>query len=332
MPKGRRLWTMMVLILVGAACSPNPRVRYIHEPIRDEAGLIKFHLAQTNVTLGLPAPASGDAKQTGVAMGLETLSIKTPEDVLGRLVIRASPAPGPHIYGIVPRDNLWLKTRLSATYFADTRLLKSAGTVVEDDRVKVISAVAGVARALIGLGIGPFTTPPKEGQLRVPVVIDVQKAIEQSKADWLPLPMNVGWWYRITATQPDKDPGLRDTLPREEFFAKYRNDGGATTHVLPLSACRIGDVHLHHHDGKPAASDEEGAARFTFVFADSRYVQTRALPPKGTITMHPVCGADTLSEKADTASGWALLEEFVKQVQSVKDAQDKTKKDQKPGG
>ena len=56
-------------------------------------------------------------------------------------------------------------------------------------------------------------------------------------------------------------------------------------------------------------------------------IQGMNYPPKGTITMHTICGADIKREKDESSSALDLLAEVFKQAEAIKKAYDDNKDD-----
>jgi hypothetical protein len=231
---------------------------------------------------------------------------------------------------------------LSVKYFETTdtpHLVQEIGSEVQDDRIKMVSAiggVAGVARSFTLAGEEPGGGQPvqplveKKDSLEVTLTLPVTiNAYSARDGHWRPLPRNQGWWYKLvlSGTSPDKNlapsaPPWNSSIQTDAFFKKYALDSGDSTAAFPFSACRRASLHLKHNASAAGPGmDVSDDVTFDLMVADPDYIETLALPPKGKIKMHTVCGADLLTESATVINAWGILEEMMKQVKAVKDQQ-----------
>jgi hypothetical protein len=297
-----------------------------------------------------------------------------------------------NVYAIVPQSQwLWtVETKLSVTYFDNTRLIKTLGTQVEDHRIKVIQAIGAIAKSALLMF--------QNDTIKIPVAID---AIP-TQATWEALPSNPGWFYLVTLKNAKEEP---DAVPRKKYFDNYEDwffSFFSSTRTLPTSSCReayleIGRLNQIPPPRQPNQTDaqyeealwrhfrippkevnqtdeqyadivrealrglltipkpEKDPAKRTnetdeqykdrvkqktrndleqairnnlhhtmkwpIVLADYRFLRTYALPDKGSISMHTLCGADITTEKADATTSFEVLAEIVKQAKDIKDSQ-----------
>ena len=69
--------------------------------------------------------------------------------------------------------------------------------------------------------------------------------------------------------------------------------------------------------------EREGNHLYAVQLANPNYVRTVRMPDAGTVLTHTVCGADTTTEASNTATGYELISELMKQARAVYDAQKK---------
>lgn len=311
-----RLAPLAVLLLAG--CAAAPKVTYWTDPVADADGRIKFYLASTDVTLA----ASEPAKKPAAAFGRVTL--KLDGDLPGKVKAVATPAEHrAHLYALVPRGDAGVKARLAVAYRADadtSKLIHKLSVDTVDERKKMLSLLGSVGVALAAGGLlavpSPRDMPPLE--LNLPVTVNSGIAAD---GQWRLLPNNRGWAYRF-ADQEEKDLLRAASLKAEDFFRRFDHEKGDSTTAFPLSACRRAVLQLRFGGKEPLTSKAEPQLGFNVVVADPRYVDALALPFKGTVQTHELCGADYSADASASAlSDWEVMAELLAQVKAVKDAQ-----------
>ncbi len=309
-------WIIVCSLLAIPACSSVPSVKYVAQPKADDKGLIKFYLPSTDITISKVLPADTREAQKSVSLS-DGSDITFGSDIdIGPTLERDAKVvltPKEHretMYAVVP-DSSWVgtvRTNLKVSYFdtADTsHLIKIIGSEVQDDRTKIIAAIGAVAVA--AATVAAFDS--KAIVIRLPVVVDSYAAKD---GEWKALPNNPLWFYRL-----DVSIDVGATLESKAYFEKF---GKETTSTFPISACRRATLHLKRHpDNTQLDKTIQGDARFELMFADPDRVDTLAFPEKGSISLHAVCGADLITEKADIHTAWDLVEALMNQVKTVKD-------------
>jgi len=312
----RTALTILVLFQLGG-CLSTPEIRYITSPKEDYSGLVKFYLSSTSLILSGAVPSASQAvgrdglttnHQVTFASDVE-IGIRLEDQVKLTLVPREHRGT---LYGAVPVSS-WLgalRTHLKATYFdtADTsHLLKSIGSSVQDDRMKIVSAIGAAAGSVPF--IPPFDNQRKVIILKLPIVLDSYIA---KKGEWLPLPRNSGWFYKFE-TSSDLGAAVR-TL---DYFTKYSEQGSSTA-TFPTAACRRATLHIKYDiDGRKPDLQADGDGKFGVLFADPDYVDTLQLPEHGSLNFHAICGADVVAERTETHTAWDVIEAVMNQVKTI---------------
>lgn len=316
------LWRLGFLlpIALASACVSTPHVQYvkIEAPKEENRGVPQFRLAGSRVSLGLAAPGDG-AKKSAAPSPTASGPFKTTQELLAaKPAVLVTPAEAGSIYGIVPKPSIFSDIALSVSYFDNTRLVKSIGAPVTDNTLKVISSVGGVLTVLApflfaDIQLLPDATP----ELSLPVVLDFadEKKLEEALSDTgAAIPGATAWWYRLHEAMPDR------TAEDTSAFFKSK-----TVESFPYSACLNGILELWTGSDPSRRFKTGGVAAFPVTIADPRHVRTTALPAKGSIVMHTVCGADVKAENADIASTFDVLQALAKQADGIYKAATKKK-------
>jgi hypothetical protein len=314
----------------------HPKVTYETNPTEDYDGHIKFRLAATRLVIGERIADPTDAKKTTVKINeMKTVNVSQAS------ILQVPREYEGSVYSIIPQSQwLWtVETKLSVTYFDNTRLVQKLGTQVEDHRIQAIQAAGTIAKAII---IGFIAAPPARDEIQIPVAIDADPA----QNTWQELPSNPGWVYLVSSKNPNPEP---DAVKRDEYFQKYedrRFSLFSSTRTLPTSSCREAKLELGRlvfdNPEKGNKTDEayreeiraivdkklkephislENKIELPLMLADYRYLRTYELPDKGAISLHTLCGADITTEKSDSPTSLEILAEMVKQAKDIKDSQ-----------
>jgi hypothetical protein len=296
-------------IALASACVSTPHIQYvkIEAPKEEYRGVPQFRLAGSRVSLGLSSPSDGEKKSATIppaALG----PFKTTQELLAaKPAVFVTPAEAGPIYGIVPRPSIFSSIALNVSYFDNTRLVKSIGAPVTDNTLKVISSVGGFLTVLAPFLLHVRVVTP---ELSLPVVLDFadEKKLEEALSDTgAAVPGATAWWYRLHEATPDK--------AAEDATAFFKPD--RTVESFPFSACLNGTLELWT-GSDPAQRFKTGdVAGFPVKIADPRHVRAMALPAKGSVVMHTVCGADVKAENADVAGPFAVLEALAKQAEAI---------------
>jgi hypothetical protein len=301
---GHKLFALAGIILLFVGCGVS--VKYA-KPQEDEDGRIKFRLIGSILTL-TAKPPSNPAKQEKKPVDTPPES-EPPVDLLKRMVFDcpesdkssksalecvgdvtpvATPTNGSEKIAIVVHDWPWRQTMFSATFLdRQPELLKELGAEVTDYGVEIIGAAAAIAKTAIGIGLRVLSDQQSSGV------------------------------SRIAATK---------------LFKDFHEGGFWSTGSFPVSACQGADLVLMF---LPGASEEKAKEagknppkRSTVTInnlrvADPHYVETYAIPDKGSIKFKAICGADVDAKPSGVASGWKILQTLADQAQAVYDAQKK---------
>jgi len=217
-------WISLLTVLFASGCG-TVSVKYIVEPQHDEAGLMKFRLAGSSITLAVKEPPPkadqpakpdqpGQPPKTGYKLqALEPVLPTFPEgrtlkDLKSAEIAQFFGKPayfknvealvtatgGSEVLALVVHDPFWQKTALSYSYQdLELLLLKTVGTEVTDNSKAIIDAAASVVTLLVVFGALGIEKPPEF--LTLPVTIDVPAPVINT--EWKTLPRHEKWWYRI---------------------------------------------------------------------------------------------------------------------------------------
>lgn len=347
------VWAFLLISQFLATGCVHPKVTYVKNPTDDETGSIKFRLAATRVLIGESTIDPKDSKKRYVDSNVSK-SIKASKGS----ILEVPREDESEVYSIIPQSQwLWtVETKLSATYFDNTRLVQKMGTQVEDNRIKIAQAIGSVATAAIALAAGQKAAGQNLDEINIPTVIDA----DPNQKKWLPLPGNPGWFYLVSLKNAAKEP---DSIDRNVYFKRY-SDGFfsvlSSTRTFPISSCREANLEIGRINSPLPArgakqTDEEyykslqdavdlhvtslqtknlgpentagfdliDKATWPLTVADYNFIRTYELPDKGSISAHTLCGADITTEKSDAASTFEVLAEMVKQAKAIKDSQKK---------
>lgn len=308
---------LLAVVCFGVGCSLAPSMTFHTQAAEDDKGRIKFYLSSTDIVLTKSDPndKKGDVRNARVSEG-EKIEIDRKDNIGAILedqvrIILTPKEDRRTLYAVVP-ESRWLgavKTNLSVTYY-DTNdtsfLVKTVGSEVQDDRVKIISSIGAVAVAAAAMAA--YAPPPKV-VLRLPVAIDT---IEGKDGKWRALPKNPEWFYKLRVS-----PERGASISKDSFFSKHAD---CATSAFPFSTCRKATLHVKlKPDNTPPLEADDGDAKFHIMFADSDYLDTLALPPKGSLKFHSICGANIVTEKVEGGATWDLLESLMNQAKNVKD-------------
>jgi len=350
MSKSSRLAHGMLVLLLAlvVGCSSYPQARYYKaggvDPKKDAnvpgvqgdvKGKISFILQGALVTITKPGqenPQAAKAQQPGQA-NPQAQKPKPPEiqqDALGltnkaqlecsRIEMKdtqafATPANATDShYILVSEETIFTKSNISVTYYDGTRRIKTIGTELQDDRIKIIGAVGGTIATIVSAAM--LADEGKKDRLNLPYVFDFSdpkkfKEPRDTFSSWETIP-GYNCYSRYKVSKPEGN-----VFKTEEFFKNQD-----FTREFPVSAC----VDLTLEIGKgaggaPKATDT--VMSYTVRVPDPSYVDPVPFPIKGTITTHSVCGADISTQPSQSVSTFETLEAIAKQVENIKKAAQK---------
>jgi hypothetical protein len=302
----------------------SPKVSY-HAQDNFEKNYIPFALMASRVTISLPEPAKdGDKAEKKIAaqdIG-KTKPVSMADLQNTQALVTATQAKGTLRYLEPYEQELKLsKTDISITYFDGMKVPKTIGVFVEDNTVKVISALGAVGGAL-----AVFATPAQQSiqlprdkkdlTIVLPIVLDFSNpddfrtyGKEQCRPIGAP---NAEYGYCFTLTEKE---GRKTTVTYDKFFNDYENK---YTRNVPFSRCVDVTILIKKWNiQQNKVVEGDALATYNSVIADPYHIDWLPLPQKGSITSQGTCDANSTSEKSDNPSAYDMLEEVGKQVDAV---------------
>lgn len=277
-----------------AGCTVAPSVGYIQDLGEDREGYSKFQLQRSSVLISFKRDSEGAETDEIAASSVPADSLDDP------------------VFSIVPKRNWGVKTHLKLKHRANSMLIESLGTEIEDKRIEAIQQIGGIVAAIAKMAAGGKEAGSMQKRPKLPIGIDVTRMFIDPLAKENPL---VARRKIEIVGRADLDYNLaiskvsEDAIPREAFVKSIE---GVSQSVLFYSACR--DVQVEFHQGDLAQR------QFNLRISDPNFVQTVAMPEKGTITFHTGCGVDVTSEKSEVASDAKIAQELVNQVKAIREA------------
>lgn len=317
---------IIALAMTGCAARPAVDLR-LHNPTLASEGAVAFRLTDSVIALGVPAEgAATNALAPPVSLAAVTIACDVLNDAGScPSSIRPFVAPVDFVgatYAVVPRDRQFVETRLAATYVPDSLRLAELAVAVKDHRVAVINAVGTLAAMAAGAkGDSEKADDQKASSrtmaLRLPAIIDLADAkLPDPTARCRPagpgagpcrsLPGNPGWSYRLTMTD---DPAAQGFAPRARL-TELRD-------VMVASLCRPAQLTLDYSikgDGPwPVTS-------LRLTVADPDWLLTAALPVKGQIGFHSLCGMNLKREDSAEIGADEMATALTNQVRLLRSA------------
>ncbi|MDP2331235.1 MAG: hypothetical protein Q8M19_11155 [Reyranella sp.] len=283
----------LVVLLMGAACQPAPKVEFAVSDKPDYSGAYKFTLAKTAIKLDYGRTADGKAEDRK------------------KIVATAVPMEDEsRVFTMSGRyEDLFSITTVSVTTAGDTRMFKTVGSDVQSKVEDLIKNVGGVVAVLAPLVFVDGAPPPKAD---LPDVIEISSLLTMTHPGEAKFPGRLANGINYTLTV---DPVAKDAIITEQYLAsrEFQSRGS----VLFYSACRSASLALANF---PSAGK---TTYYNFKIADPKFVQTIALPTKGSVTFHDTCGVDVAQQRSDAATGDKILSTLVSQVKAIIDAKNK---------
>lgn len=280
--------------LACAGCQPLPKVEFGVSQAPDPTGAYKFTLARSAIKLDYGRSADGKTENKAV-----TVATVVPLEDDSRVFTLSGRS-----------EDLLSITTISATSAGDTRLLKTVGSDVQSktqDLIKNVGAIAAIAAPMVLAD----TSPEPVGDL--PDVIDVSAILSTAQPGEVRPPR--GRLVNGVAYDLVVAPVPKDAFETERYIAspEFRSRNS----VLFYSACRTASLALVDYPSKGKTTG------FSLRIADPKFVETIALPAKGSVTFHDSCGVDVAQQRSDAPTGDKLLSELVSQVKAIIDAKNK---------
>jgi len=321
---------LIVVPLIFFGCA-TPKVRYRAEDDVNK-NYIPFALLASRATITLPTvPEQAKDKDGGtVEKTVAALSIEKPQpfkvEELAKTKIIVTPTQAQQtLRYLEPYDCLLSRTNISITYFDAMKVPKSVGVTVEDNTIKLISALGtfvGALGTVLAAPIPPGVEKPKE--ISLPIVLDFSnpedfKTYGQEQCKPIGEP-NKKYHYCFTLTEKESRKttrkmidGKKEMYTYETFFMDYEKK---FTRHIPFSRCVDLKVTIKEWDESEKRFKPPLSTYYTYI-ADPYHVDWLSLPQKGSITLQGVCDANSTSEKSDNAEIFGVIEAVGKQVDSV---------------
>jgi len=353
MSKSSGIFYVMVVLLLAilAGCTSYPQARYYKvggdDPQKgriwgkgDVQGKISFTLQGALVTITKPtqekpqaakskqpkqekpqAPKSEQPEALAEVLGLtnKTQVKCSATDMEDTQAIATQADAANSQYILIPEKTIFTKSNMSVTYFDGTHRIKTIGTELQDDRIKIIGAIGGAIATIVTV-VGAAVAaepPPKKEELDLPYVFDFTDPNKFKSRDtfseWEIIPgSNCYSRYKVQKPQGN-------VFTTEDFFKNQR-----FTREFPVSACVDLTLEIGKGNaGAPRATDK--VMSYTVRVPDPSYVDPVPFPIKGTITTHTVCGADISVQPSQSVNTFETLEAIAKQAENIyKAAQKKT--------
>jgi hypothetical protein len=261
-------------------------------------------IAEAETSLDKKIPADTFELATTQVQVKQTGLTKDEKPIYEVSVIRAGDAEA--VYGVTANRKWYgVNTTLSITKVANTPLVDSISSEVEDKRVEFIKSAAKFVGTLIGIGDGPGGA-----------AASTSKNID--KADI----------YKLQDSLDDLDKGKseNDLKDRKATNIPLANGLSIDIDAVPTDAIETSKLELDkmsrvffYSACRPAKIKSTINGQDSFIkvaVADSRFVQFVAFPAKGKIQTHTQCGISVLPEKAtvtpDIDVAQAALDEVLK--------------------
>ena len=309
--RARMLLAAVTATSLLAGCSYQPSMKYQQASMDpnyqgDMEGLTKFSLAKSTLFVNY----ADTEKNTGSVL------VSTPEEAeadgdRSQVNFMMEPSGFPHP-----------KTHLQVTKRANTQLLESVGTTVEDTRTKTIETIGGIVVGLVG--IFPLVVPLDGGgacpqaKAELPLAIDTEFFLNQTKSKAGDKDVRKGIVEKNCVSQVGYDiqfgPLPSDAVARAPFLEHIKQ---GPQEVMFYSACRPATITF--------TTEPLKGQQFTTTVADPNFIQTVKLPAKGKVDMHSACGVNTTSEASGASSTTDIVGALIGQVKNVREAW-KTKK------
>ena len=341
-----RLLTSILLIGFISGCA-NPKVVYnrLNDLEEDFDGKIKFQLTDSILTFEHPKDSEGNPDNTKISMTSTALP-----DTRTTYTVEGAPW----------YQNWFCSTDLTATHAeGNPLLLTQMGTSMTDQAIPVLKAIGTVAAVAVAI-VGAMPQPPSLPTIPLPVGIKISELLKNLPDDFKDKCHSEGA-NGETLPQLNRDTKIicRDLaliLPKVDSNGKSNDSmqgtltaditmgaipSGAllvskrngkenitfpfTSKTMIYSACRPMQITLKFEDKRTKESVISTILDTSVVVADSDWVQTIALPSKGSVKFSGSCGADSIP--SDFAAKIPILDQLSQAVQSAQSVSDALKKE-----
>jgi hypothetical protein len=290
----RLSWLPLIACLFIAGCA-SPLVEYVPITGEDKEGLIKFRFAESMIVFNFGKTSAG---------------IPT-EDV----TISSVPVPhGQQKFGIAGTgfwQNWGVATLVNVSFRGDSDLIQQLTVSVSDERqqaIQTLGSVAGVIGGLLSIPSTPTQVTLPKGILVTAFLASIPLGCDAKQG-------RDGWIHCTDLTLDGTKDFTADVTieprPIDALPAAVLNKPLYSSNFF-YSACRQMTITL-----KPKA-DGRLPVSATVAVADPLYVQTLQIPPKGTITVAPSCGANSTSEDPNLPTAIDYLNTLATQAKAMK--------------
>ena len=304
------------LVLGVAGCSSTPVVDYA-----------EGHGA-------IATPRSLNETQGQYALWTTALHFK--KEPGGEMTVIAATAEDPartHVLVIAGQDHWYKTTAVNLVTAPDSDVLTTVNVTVTDHLASTITTVSELAGTLIPLAVGSspsdcFRPDP------VPAVaadaafdeelnvfsflrrLDGSQGCEELSSGSVPARQvkfaedGVSAVAVLSVDAPPSSALRLDDRNAKEVFAAAKN-------VFLFPACRNATLQYRSTLSKPGAKPQLVVHTMHFRFSDPRYVQSIALPVKGSLSVKPQCGMTLVSDAGDAGTSAEIAKAMADAVQSV---------------
>ena len=314
---------LVVFIMILNGCAINPKAKYSTAPSENDIGNPSFYLNGSIVNITIPPDQQNKEDSTTTKLGFENpVKIDKVEQLKKAKATVTKTEDKTKLYYIDAYETFYYKPNFSITYHDNTKLIKSIGTDAKDTRKDAIVAVGGIISKAIPL-ISIFTATPIEvvekEKLALPLSLDITKVNLTQNLSWTKIPDYQTWWFRI---RPEGQ--ANKTIDKQEYFKNAKSN---YVRSFPYSTCQQIVFEITKSEETPEEIVQESSKiAYKLKVANPRIIQGINYPPKGTITMHTICGADIKREQDESSSALDLLSEVFTQAEAIKKAYDDNKK------
>ena len=189
-------------------------------------------------------------------------------------------------FSVVPVSGFWGRTQLQIAKIPNTDIPQTVGSTFTDLTKSRIEQIGGIASSAISV-FGVLLAPKLDCSAAEPLVDFVISVGEEVTAP-APVPGNPCWVYTLAYESPNSPVGA-------VTMTKFASQLGLEVGYFPVPACRDVSVQIRRAEN-PAPGTRQLTVSIAARVADPSYVRLVPLPIKGSIKMHPVCGADVSDE------------------------------------
>lgn len=315
----KRLYLLLIFVSLGGCATQSQVTFAIAPPAPDSDVVIKaaaggadiftMPVSKLVVVSGGAAVAASPQKAapsaaTGAAPSSQsaTDSITVNKQSYSTSVV---PVEGSHSYISQPVTGFFTSTQVNISKLQNTNIPSAISSTFTDNTVTRIDQIGGILAALAPLASLGVEPPCNTGSALKSFTLTLDQQ-GTGTIDKQPC-----WTYKVTFATP--------TPVGAVSWKTLESSMGASVKYFPVPACRDATIELavNYKDGAGNAQSDLKATIVTKI-ADPDYVRLVPLPSKGTINMHPICGADVSDSPPDRiGAGLADFGEVLKQIQTI---------------